>query len=97
VRIVLKDSGHGMDAVVLNRARNPFFTTRPSGTGLGLPIVQRIVEGHGGRLSLESQPGQGTTVTLLVPETGPNDLPPSGAERILPPNREVIARRGVRV
>jgi len=56
-----------MDETVLERALHPFFTTRPSGTGLGLPIVQRIVEAHGGRLELESQPGVGTTARVLIP------------------------------
>lgn len=61
------DSGHGMDPPVLQRATHPFFTTRPSGTGLGLPIVQRIVEAHGGELSLSSRPSAGTTATVRVP------------------------------
>ena len=67
VRIEIQDSGHGMEPQVLERALDPFFTTRPSGTGLGLPIVQRIIEAHGGELSLDSGEGEGTTVTLLVP------------------------------
>jgi signal transduction histidine kinase len=67
VRIEIKDSGHGMEPQVLERALDPFFTTRPSGTGLGLPIVNRIVEAHGGELALDSDEGEGTTVTLLVP------------------------------
>jgi signal transduction histidine kinase len=67
VRIVIKDSGHGMEPQVLERALDPFFTTRPSGTGLGLPIVHRIVEAHGGEIVLDSGEGEGTTVTLLVP------------------------------
>jgi two-component system sensor histidine kinase HydH len=67
VVVEVRDRGHGMDAAVLERATDPFFTTRPSGTGLGLPIVQRIVEAHGGRLKIESHPGRGTTVILSVP------------------------------
>jgi signal transduction histidine kinase len=67
VRIEIKDSGHGMEPQVLERALDPFFTTRPSGTGLGLPIVHRIVEAHGGEIVLDSDEGEGTTVTLLVP------------------------------
>ncbi|MGC4094959.1 MAG: ATP-binding protein [Polyangiaceae bacterium] len=66
-RIEIRDRGHGMDAQVLGRALDPFFTTRPSGTGLGLPIVQRIVEAHGGELLLDSMEGQGTRVVLVVP------------------------------
>ena len=67
VRVEITDSGHGMDEQVLNRATDPFFTTRPSGTGLGLPIVERIVEAHGGKIEINSERGRGTTVGLLLP------------------------------
>jgi len=67
VRVDIVDHGHGMDDSVLKRAVDPFFTTRPSGTGLGLPIVQRIVQAHGGALQMESEPQQGTTARLLLP------------------------------
>ncbi len=67
VRIEISDSGRGMEQGVRERALDPFFTTRPSGTGLGLPIVHRIIEAHGGEIQLESEEGQGTTVTLLLP------------------------------
>lgn len=67
VRIEISDSGQGMEQGVRERALDPFFTTRPSGTGLGLPIVHRIVEAHGGEIQLDSEEGQGTTVTLLLP------------------------------
>jgi signal transduction histidine kinase len=67
VKIEIIDHGHGMDESVLKRAVDPFFTTRPSGTGLGLPIVQRIVQAHGGVLQMESEPQQGTTARLLLP------------------------------
>ncbi len=69
VAIDIVDAGHGMEPVVLSRATHPFFTTRPSGTGLGLPIVLRIVEAHGGDLRLKSEPGQGTTATLRIPRS----------------------------
>lgn len=67
VRIEIADSGQGMEPGVRERALDPFFTTRPSGTGLGLPIVHRIVEAHGGEIQLDSQEGRGTTVILLLP------------------------------
>lgn len=67
VRIEIADSGQGMERGVRERALDPFFTTRPSGTGLGLPIVHRIIEAHGGEIHLDSEEGQGTTVTLLLP------------------------------
>ncbi|WP_394821128.1 nitrogen regulation protein NR(II) [Pendulispora albinea] len=63
----IRDTGEGMDTIVRLRARDPFFTTRPSGTGLGLAIVDRIVEAHGGFLLIESRAGEGTTVTVCLP------------------------------
>jgi signal transduction histidine kinase len=71
ISIQIKDQGHGMEAEVRERALDPFFTTRPSGTGLGLPIVQRIVEAHGGQLAIESEEGVGTSITLLLPLGAP--------------------------
>jgi signal transduction histidine kinase len=71
VRIEIEDKGHGMAPDVRRRALDPFYTTRPSGTGLGLPIVQRIVEAHGGWLGIESTEGVGTTVTLHFPVKKP--------------------------
>jgi signal transduction histidine kinase len=67
VRIDIVDHGQGMEEQVRVRAIDPFYTTRPSGTGLGLPIVQRIVEAHGGRINIDSAPGHGTTVSLYLP------------------------------
>lgn len=67
VRVEITDSGQGMEQSVRERALDPFYTTRPSGTGLGLPIVHRIIEAHGGEIRLESEEGLGTTVTLLLP------------------------------
>lgn len=65
--VTVRDSGVGMSKDELERAKKPFFTTKPRGTGLGLAIADRIVEAHGGTLSLESTPGAGTTVTLVLP------------------------------
>jgi signal transduction histidine kinase len=79
VRIEITDSGKGMETEVLERATDPFFTTRPSGTGLGLPIVHRIVEAHGGDLVIDSELGVGTKVVLRIPiepsgpRSGPHD------------------------
>ncbi|MDP9150774.1 MAG: ATP-binding protein, partial [Myxococcota bacterium] len=70
------DTGEGMDTQVRSRARDPFFTTRPSGTGLGLAIVDRIVDAHGGHLAIESRAGEGTTVTVFLPHGSPSEPPP---------------------
>ncbi len=67
VRITVSDHGVGMDPKTLRRAVDPFFSTRPSGTGLGLPIADRIIQAHGGRVEVVSQPGEGTTVHLCIP------------------------------
>lgn len=82
VRIEVEDRGHGMPPDVRRRALDPFYTTRPSGTGLGLPIVQRIVEAHGGWLGIESTEGVGTTVTLHFPIAQPSAPPQRPAASI---------------
>ena len=70
------DTGEGMDTMVRSRARDPFFTTRPSGTGLGLAIVDRIVDAHGGKFLIESRAGEGTTATVFLPCGSPSEPPP---------------------
>jgi signal transduction histidine kinase len=65
--VAVRDDGEGMSDEVRERACHPFFTTRETGTGLGLPIVQRIMEGHGGSVEIASERGHGTTVTLVFP------------------------------
>jgi signal transduction histidine kinase len=70
------DTGEGMDTQVRSRARDPFFTTRPSGTGLGLAIVDRIVDAHGGHFAIDSRAGEGTTVTVFLPHGSTSEPPP---------------------
>ncbi len=68
VKVEVADDGAGMPPEVAKRAFEPFFTTRPGvGIGLGLPIVQGIVERHGGKVALETGPATGTTVTVTLP------------------------------
>jgi signal transduction histidine kinase len=71
VRVTVRDNGCGIPPESLNRVFDPFFTTkkRGQGTGLGLTVVAQIVRNHGGRIELESEPGQGTCVTLWWPAT----------------------------
>jgi signal transduction histidine kinase len=61
------DTGGGMSAENLGRVYEPYFTTKPAGTGLGLLIVRRIVREHGGELSIESNEGKGLTLTIRLP------------------------------
>jgi signal transduction histidine kinase len=77
IAVDIIDTGEGMDTQVRSRALDPFFTTRPSGTGLGLAIVDRIVEAHGGNLRIESHAGEGTTVTVFLPNGSASEPPAS--------------------
>jgi two-component system cell cycle sensor histidine kinase/response regulator CckA len=69
IRLTVEDSGHGMGADVLERAFEPFYTTKPKGqgTGLGLATVYGIVTQAGGSVDILSRPGDGTTVSVLLP------------------------------
>jgi two-component system, sensor histidine kinase RegB len=70
VQLIVTDRGSGMSADNLSRAGEPFFTTKPpgSGTGLGLFVTRSSIEQLGGTLSLTSQPGHGTTATITLPQ-----------------------------
>jgi len=67
VLIRFVDTGGGMSAENMSRIFEPYFTTKPAGTGLGLLIVRRIVREHGGELSIESDKGKGLTLTIRLP------------------------------
>jgi len=67
VRIDISDTGTGIDETNLPRIFDPYFTTKPSGTGLGHAIVHRIVEAHEGEIRVESKPEKGTTVSVFLP------------------------------
>jgi signal transduction histidine kinase len=67
VRLRVRDTGPGMTREELDRAFEPFHTTKPVGTGLGLPIVRRLVTDLGGTLRVETAPGSGTTVAIELP------------------------------
>jgi len=66
--IRFEDHGEGIEAETLKKIFNPFFTTKERGSGLGLPIVKSIIESHQGTIKIDSTPGQGTTVTITLPE-----------------------------
>ena len=78
VSLAIEDTGHGMDERTRERIFDPFFTTKEpgKGTGLGLSIVHGIVEQAGGEISVDSEPGRGTRVTVVMPraETAPEPL-----------------------
>ncbi len=67
VAIDLIDTGCGMAHETLAKIFEPFYSSKRGGSGLGLPTVRKIVEGHGGRIAIQSEPGQGTQFTLTFP------------------------------
>ncbi len=67
IRLAFEDTGKGITAEQMGRLFQPFSTTRPTGTGLGLLIVRRIIREHGGEIDIESRVGQGTRVSLWLP------------------------------
>lgn len=68
LQIRIQDTGRGILPEHLSRIFDPYFTTRSSGAGLGLAIVHNIIEAHEGRIEVESRPGEGTIVTLYLPD-----------------------------
>ena len=73
--VELEDDGPGIPEEVRGRIFEPFFTTKATGTGLGLAVVRRIVEGHGGTVQVRPGPGAGTVFALRFP------LPPVPVEK----------------
>jgi signal transduction histidine kinase len=70
VLLEVADDGPGMTEQQLDRIFRPFYTTKPKGLGVGLPLVKRIIERFGGAVEVRSSPGRGTTVALRLPATG---------------------------
>lgn len=83
VLIRVSDTGSGMDATTLQRAMEPFFTTKDpdEGTGLGLAVVHGIVSAHGGTVHIDSRPGEGTIVSVTLPLSAmPDERPEAVAD-----------------
>ncbi|MDO5567325.1 MAG: ATP-binding protein [Planctomycetia bacterium] len=77
VAIDLIDTGCGMDTETLQKIFEPFFSTKRGGSGLGLPTVRKIIEGHGGHIAIQSEPGRGTQFTLTFPSLRRIEVEPS--------------------
>jgi two-component system sensor histidine kinase HydH len=67
IEISVRDTGCGIAADILERVMDPYFTTKPEGTGLGLAMVYKIIDEHGGTIKIASKEGEGTTVTIILP------------------------------
>ena len=91
VRIVIRDHGVGMTSELLGRIFDPYFTTKQKGSGLGLATAYSIISKHGGTIDVESEPGRGSTFTLLLPASEqaspaaaePRRMPLAGTGRVL--------------
>ena len=70
IMLEVADRGAGMDEATARRAFEPYFTTKPKGTGLGLPTVRKLLDRAGGFLRIESRPGRGTTIRCFFPRVG---------------------------
>jgi CheY-like chemotaxis protein len=92
VAITVGDTGSGMTDEVAQRAFEPFFTTKgPSGSGLGLSQVYGMVRESGGTVRLTTAPGQGTSVTLLLPRAGEMpEAPPSSVDKVRAQSRMTV-------
>jgi nitrogen fixation/metabolism regulation signal transduction histidine kinase len=66
VRLLVQDGGQGFDDAILKRAFEPYVTTKPKGTGLGLAVVRKIMDEHGGRIDLSNRLSEGRTVGAQV-------------------------------
>lgn len=81
VELTVRDDGPGIPAQVLPRLFQPFVTTKEDrpGAGLGLAVAHGVVQAHGGEITVDSQPGQGTAVTVRLPVDAPAGRPPQAA------------------
>jgi signal transduction histidine kinase len=68
VSVKIADTGGGIPLEALNSIFTPFYTTKETGTGLGLPIANRIITNHGGKIQINNSPGQGVEFKVILPK-----------------------------
>ncbi|MDR2365536.1 MAG: PAS domain-containing sensor histidine kinase, partial [Zoogloeaceae bacterium] len=81
ILLQVSDNGEGFPAETLARVFEPYITTKPRGTGLGLPIVKKIVEEHQGDIDIENQAKGGAHIRIRLPIAARDILPPSEKEK----------------
>jgi signal transduction histidine kinase len=67
LRLEIADTGPGIDEEKAKKIFEPFYTTKAGGLGLGMPYAKKIIDQHGGTIVLNSRPGEGTTITVMLP------------------------------
>jgi two-component system NtrC family sensor kinase len=67
VAVTVRDPGEGIPAELIDRVFDPFYTSKVNGVGLGLSVTRKIIDAHGGRIEVASQPGKGTAFKVLLP------------------------------
>jgi len=92
VRMILSDTGHGMDSKTKERIFEPFFTRKEvgSGSGLGLSVVHGLVNNYGGAVTVESSPGKGTSFTIYLPQYGTGMISQTDLNKTLTKGHEFI-------
>jgi len=92
VKLVVKDTGHGMDSETMERIFEPFFTTKDvdKGTGMGLAVIHGIVEEHNGTITVDSEIGKGTTFNVFFPKIESNDASEDDSSEMIGGQGEVI-------
>ena len=91
VEIVFTDSGCGIRSEDLHKIYDPYFTTKESGTGLGLSTTFSIINGHSGRIEITSDAGKGTTATILLPSSAEKPVGDAAAAKHTKRHRKVIS------
>src|SRR5207244_9594764 len=79
VTLDVSDTGQGLTTEERDRLFTPYYTTKQHGTGLGLAIVQSVVSDHGGKISVESEPGRASTFRIELPVTRGSGLGTRGS------------------
>ncbi len=82
VKITIRDNGAGIPAEVIDRIFDPYFSTKPEGSGLGLAVVHSIISKHKGHICVESRPGEGATFVIYLPASAEEDQP---EKKVAPP------------